>query len=72
VGITDRILEDHAARKDEDGVTWFTDADLVRLGIHDRLFTIMQTVQHTLKLRRTALSVESHGCTDRWSVQDVG
>jgi len=72
VGITDRILEDHAGRKDHDGVTWFTDADLARLGIHDPLFTVMQTVQHTLKLHRAAQSVESHGCTDRWSVQDVG
>ncbi len=72
MGITDRILEDHAARKDHDGVTWFTDGDMARLGIQDRLFTVMQTVQHTLKLRRAPESVESHGCTDRWSVQDVG
>lgn len=71
MGITDRILEDHAVRKDENGVTWFTAADLARLGIHDQLFTIMQTVQHTLRLRRAGQVVESHGCTDRWSVQDA-
>ncbi len=71
MGITDRILEDHAARKDHDGVTWFTAADLARLGIQDRLFTVMQDVQHALKLRHTGLVVESHGCTDRWTVQDA-
>ncbi len=71
MGITDRILEDHAVRKDHDGVAWFTAGDLARLSIHDRLFTVMQTVQHTLKLRRAPYSVESHGCTDRWAVQDV-
>ncbi len=68
--ITDRILEDHTARKAH-GVTWFTAADMARLGIHDRLFTVMQNVQHTLKLRRAAQVVESHGCTDRWAVQDA-
>ena len=71
MGITDRILEDHASRKDHEGVTWFTDTDLARLGIQDRLFTVMQTVQHTLKLRVAPQTVESHGCTDRWSVQDT-
>ncbi|GLH70447.1 hypothetical protein GETHPA_19800 [Geothrix rubra] len=72
MGITDRILADHASRKDHDGVAWFTAADLARLGIQDALFTVMQTVQHTLKLRRARHVVESHGCTDRWSVQDAG
>ena len=71
MGITEQILTDHAARKDPDGVTWFTAADLARLGIHDRLFTIMQTVQHTLRLRRARQVVESHGCTDRWSLEDA-
>ncbi|HEX9081159.1 MAG TPA: hypothetical protein VF768_02710 [Holophagaceae bacterium] len=70
MGITDRILEDHATRKAH-GVTWFTAEDLARLGIHDRLFTVMQTVQHTLKLRRAGTTVESHGCTDRWAVEDA-
>jgi len=71
VGITEQILTDHAVRKSTEGVTWFTDGDLKRLGIQDRLFTVMQTVQHTLRLRKAHQVVESHGCTDRWSVQDV-
>jgi hypothetical protein len=71
VGITEQILIDHTARKDPDGVTWFTPEDLKRLGIHDHLFTVMQTVQHTLRLRKAHQVVESHGCTDRWSLQDT-
>jgi hypothetical protein len=71
VGITEQILADHAARKDGLGITWFTAEDLGRLGIRDALFTVMQTVQHTLRLRKAHQVVESHGCTDRWSVQDA-
>lgn len=71
MGITDRILADHAARKDGDGITWFTPADLARLGLREGLFTVMQTVQHTLKLRQSRQVVECGGCTDRWSVQDT-
>lgn len=71
MGITEQILADHAARKDAEGITWFTADDLKRLGIQDRLFTIMQTVQHTLRLRKAHQVVESHGCTDRWSLQDA-
>ncbi len=71
MGITDRILADHAARKDAEGISWFTKADLERLGIEDALFSAMQTVQHSLKLRRALQSVESGGCTDRWSVRDT-
>jgi hypothetical protein len=71
VGITEKILADHAARKDAEGVAWFTAADLCRLGIDEALFTVMQNVQHTLKLRRAPQAVESGGCTDRWSVQDT-
>jgi hypothetical protein len=71
VGITEQILMDHEARKDPNGITWFRDEDLQRLGLHDRLFTIMQTVQHSLRLRQAHQVVESHGCTDRWSLQDV-
>jgi hypothetical protein len=71
VGITEQILADHTARKDPDGITWFTAADLARLGIHDRLFTVMQTVQHTLRMRRARQVVESHGCTDRWGLEDT-
>lgn len=71
MGITEQILADHAVRKSADGITWFSSADLARLGIHDKLFTTMQTVQHTLRLRKARQVVESHGCTDRWSVQDA-
>jgi hypothetical protein len=71
VGITEQILADHGARKNPDGTTWFTADDLLRLGIRDHLFTIMQTVQHTLRLRKAHQVVESQGCTDRWSVQDT-
>jgi hypothetical protein len=71
VGITEQIVADHEARKGPDGITWFTAEDLVRLGIQDRLFTVMQTVQHTLRLKRAHQVVESEGCTDRWSLQDV-
>jgi hypothetical protein len=71
VGITEQILADHATRKDKDGISWFIAADLARLGIHDPLFTVMQTVQHTLRLRKAHQVVESEGCTDRWSLQDV-
>lgn len=71
MGITEQILADHAARKNADGITWFTADDLKRLGIHDNLFTIMQTVQHTLRLKKSYHVVESEGCTDRWSLQDA-
>ena len=71
MGITEQILADHKARKDAEGTTWFTQEDLVRLGIHDALYTVMQTVQHTLRLRKANQVVESHGCTDRWSLQDA-
>ena len=71
MGITEQILADHAARKDADGITWFAAEDLARLGISDGLFTVMQTVQHMLRLRKAHHVVESQGHTDRWSVQDV-
>ncbi len=71
MGITEQILADHALRKDGEGVSWFTAEDLARLGIRDGLFTVMQTVQHTLRLRKARQVVESEGCTDRWSLQDV-
>ncbi len=69
--ITKQILADHAARKNAGGITWFDAGDLRRLGIQDQLFTVMQTVQHTLRLKRARQVVESRGCTDRWSVQDA-
>jgi hypothetical protein len=71
VGITEQVLADHAARKDKDGISWFTADDLHRLGIREALFTTMQTVQHTLRLRKARQVVESEGRTDRWSVQDT-
>lgn len=71
MGITEQILADHEVRKDAGGTTWFTTADLARLNIRERLFTIMQTVQHTLRLRKAHQIVESHGCIDRWSIEDT-
>jgi len=71
VVITQQILTDHAARKNAEGITWFTAEDLKRLGIQDHLFTIMQTVQHTLRLKKAHQVVECHGYTDRWSLQDA-
>lgn len=71
MSITEKILADHESRKGPDGVTWFTDEDMRRLGIPDALFTTMQNVQHELKLRHAGLTVESEGRTDRWSIQDT-
>jgi len=71
VDITQRILADHAARKNAEGITWFDAGDLRRLDFQDQLFTVMQTVQHTLRLRKAHQVVESHGCTDRWSLEDT-
>ena len=71
MGITEQILADHSARKDHEGITWFTAEDLKRLGLSDHLFTVMQTVQHTLRLRKAHQVVESEGNTDRWSLQDT-
>lgn len=71
MGITEQILADHKTRKGADGITWFQAEDMKRLGLSDGLFTIMQTVQHTLRLRKAQQVVESHGCTDRWSVEDT-
>ena len=71
MGITEQILADHASRKDQDGISWFTTDDLKRLDIQDRLFTVMQTVQHTLRMRKARQVVESEGFTDRWSLQDA-
>ncbi len=70
LSITDKILADHAARKDASGVTWFTIQDLHRLGIAEPLFTAMQDVQHDLRMRRSHQVVESEGFTDRWSLQE--
>ena len=71
MGITEQILVDHEARKDAEGISWFTAEDLKRLGLRDHLFTVMQTVQHTLRMHKAHQVVESHGCTDRWSLEDA-
>ena len=71
MGMTDTILEDWSKRKDADGVAWFTADDLARLGIQDRLMTVMQNVQHTLRLRRSDKVVETAGQTDRFSVRET-
>jgi hypothetical protein len=71
VGLTEQILIDHAARKDGAGRSWFTAEDLRRLGIREGLFTVMQSVQHTLRMRGADQVVESLGSTDRWSLQDT-
>lgn len=71
MNITEKILADHATRKDSSGMTWFTLEDLHRLGIPEALFTTMQDVQHDLRSRHSDHVVESEGCTDRWSIQDA-
>ena len=69
--ITKQILADHAARKDADGISWFDAGDLKRLGIQERLFTVMQTGQQSLCHQSAHQLMESHGCTDRWSLEDT-
>lgn len=69
--LTDRILADHAARRDAAGVTWFTAADLARLGVDMALMSCMQNVQHTLRMRRSGHVVETQGRTDAFSVQEA-
>ena len=71
MGMTDTILEDWTKRKDDEGVAWFTDDDLARLGIQVQLMTAMQNVQHTLRLRRSDKVVETAGQTDRFSVRET-
>ncbi len=68
MGQTDTILEDWAKRKNADGVAWFHEDDLARLGIQDQLMTVMQNVQHTLRLRRSDKVVETEGDTSAFSV----
>lgn len=71
MGMTDTILEDWAKRKDADGIAWFAEADLARLGVQVQLMTAMQNVQHTLRLRRSDKVVETAGRTDRFSVRET-
>jgi hypothetical protein len=68
MGPTDAILTDHQARKDAQGIAWFTVKDLARLGIDLPLMSAMQTVQHTLRMRRSGSVVETQGRTDAFAV----
>lgn len=69
MGITDTILEDWSKRKDAGGIAWFRESDLARLGIQDRLMTVMQDVQHILRTRRSDKVVETAGDTGGFSIR---
>ena len=71
MGVTDTILEDWSKRKDADGIAWFGEADLRRLGIEDQLMTVMQDVQHILRTRRSDKVVETAGNTGGFSVRET-
>jgi hypothetical protein len=71
MGPTDAILTDHQARKDPQGVAWFTAQDLARLGIDLPLMSTMQTVQHTLRMRRSRHLVETQGRIDAFAVVET-
>lgn len=69
MSITTTIIDDHARRKDAQGIAWFDQQDLLRLGIQDALMTTMQNVQHVLRSTRSPLTVETLGALDRFSIQ---
>ncbi len=71
MGQTDTILEDWAKRKDDEGIAWFHASDLTRLGIGEHLMTVMQNVQHTLRLRRSDKVVETVSSVDGFSVRET-
>ena len=71
MGTTDTILEDWSRRKDADGIAWFHEDDLTRLGIQDRLMTVMQDVQHILRTKRSDKVVETAGNTAGFSVRET-
>ena len=71
MGATETILEDWSRRKDADGVAWFMEEDLRRLGIREPLMTVMQDVQHILRSRRSDKVVETEGRTDRFSIWET-
>ncbi|HXC16019.1 MAG TPA: hypothetical protein VNV60_01115 [Holophagaceae bacterium] len=71
MGTTDTILEDWSRRKDADGVAWFSEDDLRRLGIQDHLMTVMQDVQHILRIHRSDKVVETAGHTGGFSVRET-
>ena len=68
---SETLLQDHQSRKDAEGVTWFTAADLARLGLREPLMTTMQNLQHALKLRRASAVVECGGRVDAFSLRDA-
>lgn len=71
MGPTDILLADHQTRKNAEGITWYTAEDLRRLGIDLPVMGAMQTAQHTLRLRRARVQVETAGCTDRFSLRET-
>lgn len=71
MSLTDTLLADHQTRKDAEGTAWFTAEDLRRLGIDLPVMGAMQTAQHTLRLRRARVQVETAGCTDRFSLRET-
>jgi hypothetical protein len=71
MGTTDIILEDWSRRKDADGIAWFVEEDLARLGIVDPLMTVMQDVQHILRIHRSDKVVETAGHTTGFSVRET-
>lgn len=71
MGVTDTILEDWSRRKDADGIAWFGEEDLRRLGVQDPLMTVMQDVQHILRTRRSDKVVETAGNTAGFSVRET-
>lgn len=71
MGITEKVLSDHQSRKGHGDTTWFTQADLQRLGIDLPVMSAMQTVQHTLRLRRATTLVETAGSVDGFSLRDA-
>ena len=71
MGVTETILEDWSRRKDAEGVAWFREEDLRRLGIQDGLMSVMQDVQHILRTRRSDKVVETSGDTGGFSVRET-
>ncbi len=71
MAITDILLADHAARKNAEGVAWFSAADLVRLGLPGTPMGVFQEAQHTLRLRRSPVVAETLGQLDRFSLRET-
>ncbi|HOD32988.1 MAG: hypothetical protein BWY56_01959 [Acidobacteria bacterium ADurb.Bin340] len=71
MAITDLLLADHAARKDAEGVAWFTATDLKRLGISGPVLGVFQEAQHALRLRRSSVVAETAGRLDGFSLRET-